>query len=100
MKVPYGNGAATRGSPSMPQDLSRSLDDIRREIDQVDENLVSLLNRRVELAQEVGRVKGRDQKPFFTPERERQIFEKLRETNPGPLQPRQLASIFREIISA
>lgn len=84
----------------MPEELSRSLDDIRQEIDQIDSSLVELLNRRVELAQEVGRVKGRDQKPFFTPERERQIFEKLRETNPGPLQPLQLASIFREIISA
>jgi chorismate mutase/prephenate dehydratase len=48
----------------------------------------------------VGRVKGTDGKPFFTPEREREIFEKLSEQNPGPLQPRQLKGIFREIISA
>ncbi|HZH97729.1 MAG TPA: prephenate dehydratase [Fimbriimonadaceae bacterium] len=78
----------------------RTLDLIRGEIDKLDETLVRLLNRRVELAQEIGSVKGRDGKPFFTPERERQIFGKLSDINPGPLQGRQLQSIFREIISA
>lgn len=73
---------------------------IRHDIDAVDEHIVALLSRRVALAQEVGRVKGRDKRPYFTPERERQIFEKLQQINPGPLQPRQLAAIFREIISA
>lgn len=78
----------------------RSLDEIRLDIDALDDNLVKLLSRRVELAQEVGRVKGRDNRPFFTPERERQIYQKLSEINPGPLQNRQLVAIFREIISA
>jgi chorismate mutase/prephenate dehydratase len=78
----------------------RSLPDIRKDIDAIDEQLVALLSRRVELAQEVGRVKGRSGRPYFTPERERQIFEKLETTNPGPLQHRQLTAIFREIISA
>lgn len=78
----------------------RSLDEIRRDIDAIDEQLIKLLNDRVSLAQEVGKVKGKDGKPFFTPERERQIYDKLQTTNPGPLQNRQLAAIYREIISA
>lgn len=78
----------------------RPLERIRNEIDEVDASLVDLLSRRAALAQEVGRVKGADGKPFFTPERERQIYEKLEQVNPGPLQSRQLVSIFREIISA
>jgi len=78
----------------------RGLDDIRKDIDSVDAELIDLLNRRTALAQEIGRIKGKEQKPFFTPERERQIFEKLSEVNPGPLQARQLKGIFREIISA
>jgi chorismate mutase/prephenate dehydratase len=44
-------------------------------------------------------LKGREQKPFFTPERERQIFDKLEEINPGPLSSRQMVNVFREIIS-
>jgi chorismate mutase/prephenate dehydratase len=82
----------------MPEALS--LQEIRTRIDAIDEELVKLLSRRVELAQEVGLLKGKDNRPYFTPERERQIYEKLELTNPGPLQSRQLVAIFREIISA
>ncbi len=84
----------------MAESNDRTLQHIRQDIDAIDEQLVSLLSRRVELAQEVGRVKGKDNRPYFTPERERQIYEKLDQVNPGPLQNRQLAAIFREIISA
>lgn len=84
----------------MADELPRSLEAIRQEIDAVDTDLVRLLNHRASLAQEVGRVKGRDKKPFFTPEREREIFEQLARMNTGPLRPQQLSSIFREIISA
>ena len=78
----------------------RTLDEIRSDIDSLDAELVRLLSNRVLLAQEVGRVKGRDQRPFFTPERERAIYDRLREINPGPLQHKQLIAVFREIISA
>ncbi|HEY3781017.1 MAG TPA: prephenate dehydratase [Fimbriimonadaceae bacterium] len=84
----------------MSEEIVRSLPEIRVDIDEIDRNLVDLLNRRVKLAQEVGRVKGNQKRPFFTPERERDIFERLEEINPGPLQARQLKGIFREIISA
>lgn len=76
------------------------MDAIREEIDAVDGELIDLLSRRARLAIEIGRLKEGDQKPFFTPERERHIYEKLQAVNPGPLQARQLKSIFREIISA
>lgn len=79
---------------------ARELAAIREDIDAVDASLVELLNQRARLAQEVGRQKGKDRRPFFTPEREQQIFEKLERNNPGPLLTSQLASIFREIISA
>ena len=78
----------------------RSLPEIRVEIDSLDAQIVQLLSRRAECAIEVGTIKGRDQKPFFTPERERDIFEALAKRNPGPLSAKQLASIYREIISA
>jgi len=84
----------------MDEPTARPLEEIRYDIDSIDSQLVALLSRRVELAQEVGRRKGRDNRPYFTPERERQIYEKLKTINPGPLQNRQLAAIFREIISA
>lgn len=78
----------------------RPLDEIRKDIDQVDQELVQLLSRRTELAMEVGLIKGREGKPFFTPERERAVYERIQSMNAGPLLPRQLKSIYREIISA
>jgi chorismate mutase/prephenate dehydratase len=76
------------------------LQNIREEIDGIDRQVVNLLSRRAALAQAIGKLKGQDGRPFFTPERERQIFEQLASMNPGPLNERQLQAIFREIISA
>lgn len=84
----------------MSDSTPRPLENIRKEIDSLDAELVRLLSRRAELAIEVGKVKGLDGKPFFTPEREREIHQRLRDSNPGPLQQSQLEAIFREIISA
>lgn len=96
-----GPAPTARRNPSNMSEIPlRPLDAIRKDIDSVDLQLIELLNRRAELAQEVGRVKGVDKKPYFTPERERQIFERLEQENRGPLNKRQLAGIFREIISA
>lgn len=85
-----------KSSGSAPRELS----EIRIEIDELDQQIVRMLSRRAQCAIEVGAIKGRDQKPFFTPERERDIFEALATKNPGPLTNKQLASIYREIISA
>ena len=81
-------------------DETRPIETIREDIDAVDAQLVELLSKRAGLAQEVGKIKKEGDRPFFTPERERQIYERLEQSNPGPLQGRQLVSIFREIISA
>ncbi len=86
--------------PNSDKIPSRPLDEIRKDIDQVDEQLVQLLSRRTELAMEVGNTKRADGKPFFTPERERAVYEKLVAMNPGPLLPKQLKAIYREVISA
>ena len=84
----------------MPDAEPRPLDAIREDIDGVDRELVRLLSRRAELAIEVGVTKRREGTPFFVPERERAIFEKLERENPGPLTAKQLHAIYREIISA
>lgn len=84
----------------MPESDQRGLPEIRRDIDVIDDALIEMLNQRAKLAIEVGEIKAKGEKPFFTPEREREIFEALEKRNPGPLNSRQLAGIFREIISA
>jgi chorismate mutase/prephenate dehydratase len=66
----------------------------------VDAEIVRLLGSRASLAREIGVLKGGENKPFFTPEREHQIFARLAGLDAGPLQHAQITAIFREIISA
>lgn len=83
-----------------PPNSTDSFAEFRKEIDQIDSELIRLLSRRAECAIEIGKLKGLTGKPFFTPERERMIFQILKEKNPGPLSYPQLKAIFREVISA
>jgi chorismate mutase/prephenate dehydratase len=76
-----------------------SLQDLRRQIDAIDSELLELLSARARLVQEVGESKARTATHFFTPERERQIFERLVAQNPGPLPATAIRAVFREIIS-
>lgn len=78
----------------------RTLDQIRQDIDALDSSLIDLLEKRASLAQEVGLVKGKTGRPFFTPERERQIYAKLEKAGTKTLESRHLKAIYREIISA
>ncbi|MES1147494.1 MAG: prephenate dehydratase, partial [bacterium] len=84
----------------MPDQPPRSLDEIRKDMEAVDAQVVSLLSQRARLAQEVGDVKGLDGQPYFTPERERVIYERLRRVDAAPLRAEHLTAIYREIISA
>ena len=84
-----------------------SLQDLRRRIDEIDAQVLELLSERARVAQEVGHSKSRARKdpnaapaPFFAPERERQIFERLDSLNAGPLPREAIRAIYREIISA
>ncbi len=78
-----------------------SIEDLRQQIDAIDTQLLDLLSNRAKLAQEVGKNKVRTSSAqFFAPERERQIFERLRERNQGPLSDASIQAIYTEIISA
>jgi len=77
-----------------------SLHDLRKEIDRIDEQVLALLNRRAEIAQEIGKHKTRSSAPYFTPEREQVVFKRLLGLNRGPLAPDAVRAIFREVISA
>ena len=77
-----------------------SLQDLRQKIDAIDTQMLELLSERARIAQEVGRTKDRSATQYFSPERERQIFERLGQLNTGPLGKDAIQAIYREIISA
>ena len=80
--------------------MDENLEKIRKEIDALDSELLRLLNRRMELSMQVGRIKLSKSLPLFHPEREALISHRLSKLNPGPLSEESLCSIYREIFAA
>ena len=70
----------------------------RREIDEIDAELLRLLNMRARLALKVGALKQAAQLPFCDPERERNVLQRLQLINSGPLDERAVGKVFRRII--
>lgn len=77
-----------------------SLSDLRLQIDAIDQQLLTLLNRRALVAEKVGEVKKREGTAFFRPDRVAQVIDKIQLANPGPLKNPHVAAIWREIMSA
>ncbi len=73
---------------------------LRAQIDGLDRELLALLNRRANLAQQVGELKKKEGSVVFRPEREAQVIDGLKSANPGPLKSESVAPIWREIMSA
>ncbi|WP_128000180.1 prephenate dehydratase [Piscinibacter defluvii] len=84
-------------SPASPLPELLSL---RTQIDGLDRELLALLNRRAQLAQQVGELKKKEGSVVFRPEREAQVIDGLKSANPGPLKSESVAPIWREIMSA
>ena len=74
------------------------IDHWRKEIDQIDAELLQLLNMRARLAMKVGALKQAAHLPFCDPERERTVLQRLQELNSGPLDERAVVKVFRRII--
>ncbi len=91
---------------STPSSASSSASDLtpeRARIDALDDEILSLLNQRVECALRVGAKKEALGLPLFDPSRERLIYERLRTKSlqhGSALSEIAVTAIFREIISA
>ena len=70
----------------------------RKEIDDIDAELLRLLNMRARLALKVGALKQAADLPCCDPQRERNVVQRLQEINPGPLDERAVGKVFRRII--
>ena len=76
-----------------------TLDDLRKDIDRVDEVLVRLLNERARCVCEIGRLKKEINMQIYQPDREKQVLEHVRAIGAeGPLGPDAIARLFERII--
>ena len=76
-----------------------TLEELRDNIDRVDEVIVRLLNERARIVCEIGRKKKEDSVPIYQPEREKMVIQHVRSIAiEGPLGPEAVARLFERII--
>lgn len=78
----------------------QTLNELRTEIDSIDEKLQLLLNERATVAKKIGEVKTAMQSDIRQPDREKEILDNIFHRNNGPLSNEALIQIFQEIINA
>ena len=83
-------------APSTQQ--SFQLASIRRKIDHLDQRLLRLLNQRVSLALQIGRIKHQKKWPVYDARREVFVLRRLTQANDGPLSSRAVQHIFQAIL--
>ncbi len=75
-----------------------TIDDWRKRIDRVDRQLVSLLNERARLAEEIGKLKERLGLDVYSPEREEEILRNVIRWNDGPMPVGVLRRLYERIL--
>ena len=76
-----------------------SLRNIRKKIDRIDSQILSLLNERARDSRKIGLLKQKGGQGIYAPHREKEILSRLKSLNRGPLTPDAIEAIYREIMS-
>jgi chorismate mutase len=74
------------------------ISDWRQKIDELDVQIVRLINLRAEAARAIGELKRTSDLPIYEPNREQEVFDKVRGANPGPLADIELMHVYERII--
>ena len=80
--------------------MTESLEKLRTEIDEIDDLIIELLNKRATVAVKIGEIKAAKGDALYVPSRERKILLRLIEKNHGPVSNVSVDKIFNEIMAA
>jgi chorismate mutase len=78
--------------------LSQKLKEKRKKINLIDQKLLILLNQRLRIALEIGKIKKGMRKKIYDPKREKEVLVRLKRKNKGPLKEEDLKKIFTTIM--
>ena len=81
-------------------DSNLKISSLRNSINDIDDNILNLINKRLLLAKEIGQIKELNNEPILDIARETTIIKRLSSLNKGPLSNNALHNIFTEIIAA
>ncbi|MBP2688708.1 MAG: Chorismate mutase [Deltaproteobacteria bacterium] len=74
------------------------IDELRKRIDLMDDVLLRVFNERARIALEIGHEKKGLGLPVFDPGREKRIFSRMKEDNPGPLDDGAVVRLFERVV--
>lgn len=77
-----------------------SFDSLRKQLDDLNLQLLQLINRRAEIVQEIGEIKKKHGMQKFDPIRERDMLTNLIKSNKGPFSDRTISHLFKQIFQA
>ncbi|WP_062232141.1 bifunctional 3-deoxy-7-phosphoheptulonate synthase/chorismate mutase [Fictibacillus sp. FJAT-27399] len=80
--------------------MSKELEELRSEIESVDQKILDLLNDRASIVQEIGKLKEMQGVKRFDPVRERKLLDLIEDRNKGPFETSTLQYIFKQIFKA
>jgi chorismate mutase len=75
-----------------------TIDEIRNGIDSFDDELLRIFNQRAALALKIGEIKKSSGLPVYDPDREKNIFRRMQQQNPGPLDDQAIVRLFERVI--
>ncbi|MGP4108267.1 bifunctional 3-deoxy-7-phosphoheptulonate synthase/chorismate mutase [Virgibacillus sp. L01] len=76
------------------------MDELRRQLDDVNTELLDLITNRAKIVQQIGKIKHKQSIKRFDPVRERKMLDELTERNNGPFENSTIEHIFKEIFKA
>lgn len=80
--------------------MSRTVEDLRRQIDTLDNKVHDLLMERADLVVQIGEAKRKDKVQVVQPDREALMVRRLLERHKGPLPREAIVRIWRELVGA
>lgn len=89
----------TAGQSTHPHSQDPALASFRDRIEAIDREILDAVNRRLELVAQIREHKARRGLPFFDPEREALLVERLRQANSGALSDAAVAELFTTILA-
>lgn len=76
------------------------MDELRRQLDDVNTELLDLITNRAKIVQQIGKIKHKQSIKRFDPVRERKMLDELTGKNNGPFENSTIEHIFKEIFKA
>ena len=77
-----------------------SLKKLRKKIDALDTRIISVLNERAKISLAIGKEKMKSKQGIYSPSREKEILDRIKALNKGPMPDEGLQAVYREIMSS